>query len=303
MVWSPPKKVVYLSAAATCASLACLMKDYTGGRRYEGSHRIDKKVVIITGSNTGIGKETAFELAKRGAHVVMACRDARKCEVSLILQARQDIVLRTKNKYVYCRICDLASQESIIQFAERFKSEHQRLDILINNAGIMRCPHTKTKEGIEMQLGVNHMGHFLLTNLLVDKLKASAPSRIINVSSVAHHKGKIHKEDLNSDKHYDKAEAYYQSKLANLLFTRELARRLQGTGVTVNAVHPGIVDTEIVRHMSFFNSTLSAIFLKPFIWMFIKSPGQGARTTVYMALEESLKDQLHRRGSSTTSQG
>ncbi|PNF35977.1 hypothetical protein B7P43_G03541 [Cryptotermes secundus] len=180
MVWSPPKKVVYLSAAATCASLACLMKDYTGGRRYEGSHRIDKKVVIITGSNTGIGKETAFELAKRGAHVVMACRDARKCEV-----ARQDIVLRTKNKYVYCRICDLASQESIIQFAERFKS---------------------------------------------------------------------------------------------------------GTGVTVNAVHPGIVDTEIVRHMSFFNSTLSAIFLKPFIWMFIKSPGQGARTTVYMALEESLKD-------------
>lgn len=285
MVWNPPKKVVYLSAAATCVGLACLMKDYTGGRRYEGSHHIDKKVVVITGSNTGIGKETALELAKRGAHIVMACRDARKCEM-----ARQDIVLRSKNKYVYCRTCDLASQKSIMQFVERFNSEHQRLDILINNAGIMRCAHTKTEEGIEMQLGVNHMGHFLLTNLLLDKLKASAPSRIINVSSVAHHKGQINKEDLNSDRHYDEAAAYNQSKLANLLFTRELARRLQGTGVTVNAVHPGIVDTEIVRHMSFFNSTLSAIFLKPFIWMFIKSPVQGARTTVYVALEESLKD-------------
>ncbi|KAJ4435202.1 hypothetical protein ANN_23778, partial [Periplaneta americana] len=140
--------------------------DYTGGRKYEGSNRIDKKVVIITGSNTGIGKETALELAKQGAHVVMACRDAKKCE-----EAREDIVLRTKNRYVYCRTCDLASQKSIIQFVERFKSEHPRLDILINNAGVMRCPNSKTKEGIEMQLGVNHMGHFLLTNLLLDKLK------------------------------------------------------------------------------------------------------------------------------------
>ncbi|GFG29183.1 hypothetical protein Cfor_05003 [Coptotermes formosanus] len=227
MMWNPPRKVVYISAAATCVGLACLMKDYAGGRKYEGSNRIDQKVVVITGSNTGIGKETALELAKRGAHVVMACRDAKKCEL-----ARQDIVLQTKNKYVYCRTCDLASQKSVIQFVERFKSEHQRLDILINNAGVMRCPHSQTKEGIEMQLGVNHMGHFLLTNLLLDKLKASmhvsAPSRIINVSSVAHWKGQINKEDLNSDKHYDKAAAYNQSKLANLLFTRELARRLQG---------------------------------------------------------------------------
>ncbi|XP_069673073.1 retinol dehydrogenase 13-like isoform X25 [Periplaneta americana] len=260
-------------------------RDYTGGRKYEGSNRIDKKVVIITGSNTGIGKETALELAKQGAHVVMACRDAKKCE-----EAREDIVLRTKNRYVYCRTCDLASQKSIIQFVERFKSEHPRLDILINNAGVMRCPNSKTKEGIEMQLGVNHMGHFLLTNLLLDKLKASAPSRIINVSSVAHRKGKINKEDLNSDTCYDEAAAYNQSKLANVLFTRELAKRLQGTGVTVNAVHPGIVDTEIIRHMSFFNSTISAIFLKPFVWMFIKSPYQGARTTVYVTLEESLQN-------------
>jgi len=283
-MWNPPRKVVYISAAATCVGLACLMKDYTGGRKYEGSRRLDQKVVIITGSNTGIGKETALELAKRGAYVVMACRDTKKCEL-----ARQDIVLQTKNRYVYCRTCDLASQNSIMQFVERFKSEHKRLDILINNAGVMRCPHSQTKEGIEMQLGVNHMGHFLLTNLLLDLLKASAPSRIINVSSVAHRRGQINKEDLNSDKQYDKAAAYNQSKLANLLFTRELARRLQGTGVTVNAVHPGIVDTEIIRHMSFFNSTFSAIFLKPLVWLFVKSPQQGARTTVYVALEESVQ--------------
>lgn len=283
-MWNPPRKVVYISAAATCVGLACLMKDYAGGRKYEGSSRLDQKVVIITGSNTGIGKETALELAKSGAYVVMACRDTKKCEL-----ARQDIVLQTKNRYVYCRTCDLASQNSIMQFVERFKSEHKRLDILINNAGVMRCPHSQTKEGIEMQLGVNHMGHFLLTNLLLDLLKASAPSRIINVSSVAHRRGQINKEDLNSDKQYDKAAAYNQSKLANVLFTRELARRLQGTGVTVNAVHPGIVDTEIIRHMSFFNSTFSAIFLKPLVWLFIKSPQQGARTTVYVALEESLQ--------------
>ncbi|KAJ9576495.1 hypothetical protein L9F63_025609, partial [Diploptera punctata] len=172
----------------------------------------------------------------------------------------------------------------------RNKEEHKRLDVLINNAGVMRCPHTKTKEGIELQLGVNHMGHFLLTNLLLDKLKSSAPSRIINVSSVAHHRGHINKDDLNSESYYDEAAAYSQSKLANLLFTKELAKRLQGTGVTVNAVHPGIVDTEIIRHMSFFNSTFSAIFLKPLVWMFVKSPRQGAQTTVYAALEESIKN-------------
>ncbi|PSN43390.1 Retinol dehydrogenase 12 [Blattella germanica] len=154
----------------------------------------------------------------------------------------------------------------------------------------MRCPYSKTKDGIEMQLGVNHMGHFLLTNLLLDNLKASAPSRIINVSSIAHHRGEIKKDDLNSEKHYDGGDAYNQSKLANVLFTRELAKKLEGSGVTVNAVHPGIVDTEIIRHMSFFNSTLSAIFLKPLVWMFIKSARQGAQTTVYAALDKSLND-------------
>ncbi|XP_071453831.1 retinol dehydrogenase 13-like isoform X2 [Hetaerina americana] len=255
-----------------------------GGKRFQAPSRADGKVVIITGSNTGIGKETAREMARRGAKVIMACRDGNKCE-----KTREEIVLETKNKYVYCRSCDLSSQDSVRKFVERFNKEENRLDILINNAGVMRCPRSLTNEGIEMQLGVNHMGHFLLTNLLLDKLMESAPSRIINVSSVAHKRGKINKEDLNSEKSYDAAASYNQSKLANILFTRELAKKLEGTNVTVNAVHPGIVDTEIIRHMSFFNSYFSAIFIKPFVWMFVRSPPRGAQTTLYAALDESLE--------------
>lgn len=126
--------------------------------------------------------------------------------------------------------------------------------MLINNAGVMRCPKLMTKDGIEMQIGVNHMGHFLLTNLLLDLIQKSAPSRIVNVSSLAHTRGEIKVADLNSEQSYDSGKAYSQSKLANVLFTRELAKRLAGTHVTVNALHPGVVHTELGRHMGFFNS-------------------------------------------------
>jgi len=163
------------------------------------------------------------------------------------------------------------------------------LDILINNAGVMRCPRSLTSEGIEMQFGVNHLGHFLLTHLLLDKIKESAPSRIINVSSVAHTRGKINFDDLNSEKAYDPAVAYEQSKLANVLFTKELAQRLQGSGVTVNALHPGIVDTNITRHMAFMQSYMATMFLRPLFWPFVKSPKQGAQTTLYCALDPSIE--------------
>ncbi|XP_063231591.1 retinol dehydrogenase 13-like isoform X2 [Bacillus rossius redtenbacheri] len=259
-------------------------RDYSGGKSFSSDVRADGKVVVVTGANTGIGKETVRELAKRGAHVVMACRDLAKCE-----KAREEIVFETLNKYVYCRHCDLASQKSIRTFVKQFEKEHDKLNILINNAGVMWCPQSKTEDGIEMQLGVNHMGHFLLTNLLLDRLKAGAPSRIVNVSSIAHERGSINVEDLNSEKEYSKQKAYSQSKLANVLFTRELAKRLQGSGITVTAVHPGIVDTELIRHMGFFNSTFSSIFLRPLMWMFIKSPKQGAQTSLYAALDESLQ--------------
>lgn len=279
------KPVLLGSIVGTCVGGSILVKDYFGGKSYLGNETAENKVIIVTGANTGIGKETARELAKRKATVILACRDKEKCE-----KTREEIVVESKNKYVYCRHCDLASQKSIHQFVNRFKKEHKRLDILINNAGVMRCPYSKTEEGIEMQLGVNHMGHFLLTNLLIDTLIESAPSRIINVSSIAHTRGKINKQDLNSENQYDGGEAYAQSKLANILFTKELSKRLKGSGVTANSVHPGIVDTEITRHMSFANSYLASSLIKPIIWMFVKSPRQGAQTVLYAALSPDLNN-------------
>ncbi|XP_055606426.1 retinol dehydrogenase 13-like [Uranotaenia lowii] len=279
------KIVLATSIVGTAIGCGALLKDYMQGGRFEKKNaRADGKVVIVTGSNTGIGKETVLGLANRGAHVYMACRDMKKCE-----EARKEIVLETNNPNVFCRECDLASLQSVRKFVKQFKTEQPRLDILVNNAGVMRCPRSLTIEGIELQLGVNHMGHFLLTNLLLDQLKSSAPSRIVVLSSIAHTRGKINLEDLNSTKSYDPAGAYEQSKLANVLFTRELSKRLEGTGVTVNAVHPGVVDTELMRHMGLFNSWFSSFLIKPFVWPFLKSPLSGAQTTLYAALDPDLE--------------
>lgn len=273
-----------LSALGSLIGGCILIKDVIGGAKYDDETSARGKIVVVTGANTGIGKATARELARRKAKVIMACRDLEKCE-----RARKEIILTSKNKYVQCKKCDLSSQESIRAFAEEVKKENKKLHILVNNAGVSGCRKMLTAEKIEMQLGVNHMGHFLLTMLLLDKLKESTPSRIINVTSVAHKRGTINKEDLNSENTYDPGKAYNQSKLANILFTRELAKRLQGTGITVNAVHPGIVNTDIMRHSSFYDSWISSLVLKPIVWLFIKSPHQGAQSTIYAALEPSLE--------------
>ncbi|EDV36906.1 uncharacterized protein Dana_GF13188 [Drosophila ananassae] len=278
------RTVFWLSVAGTTVGAACGIKDLMQGGRFTKETDETGKVVIVTGANTGIGKETVRELAKRNATVYMACRNLKKCE-----EARKEIVLETKNPNIYCRQCDLASQESIRHFVAAYKREQTKLHILINNAGVMRCPRSLTTDGIELQLGVNHMGHFLLTTQLLDMLKKSAPSRIVNVSSLAHTRGEINTGDLNSDKSYDEGKAYSQSKLANVLFTRELARRLEGTGVTVNALHPGVVDTEIIRHMGFFNNFFAGLFVKPLFWPFVKTPKNGAQTTLYVALDPELK--------------
>lgn len=207
-----------------------------------------------------------------------------KCE-----EARKEIVLSTMNKNVFCRELDLASFSSIKNFAKRFKAEQSRLDILINNAGVMRCPRQVTNEGFEMQIGVNHLGHFLLTHLLLDFLKASSPSRIVNVSSIAHARGFIDTSDFNSEQSYDPKKAYEQSKLANVLFTRELTKRLEGSGVTCNALHPGIVDTELMRHMGIVNSFVGKFTVYPFLWLFTKRPNSGAQTSLYCALDPTLE--------------
>uniref|UniRef100_A0A4W4G0H2 Uncharacterized protein n=1 Tax=Electrophorus electricus TaxID=8005 RepID=A0A4W4G0H2_ELEEL len=198
-----------------------LLKKWIAGGGCYSSVRLDGRTVIITGANTGIGKETACDMAKRGARVVMACRDFIKAE-----KAAAEIQRSTGNVNVVVRQLDLASLISVRKFVHEFITTEDRLDILINNAGVMMCPHSLTEDGFETQFAVNHLGHFLLTLLLLDVLKRSAPSRVINVSSIAHKGGKIHFDDLNfNQKPYNALVSYRQSKLANVLFTQELSRR------------------------------------------------------------------------------
>ncbi|XP_034479707.1 retinol dehydrogenase 12-like [Drosophila innubila] len=268
---------------ALIAVAAYFIRQYMQGGKFDKETDETGKVVIVTGSNTGIGKETVLELARRGATVYMACRDKKRTE-----EARLEIIRETNNQNIYFRELDLASLDSIRKFAADFKNEQYKLHILINNAGIMHCPRMSTKDGFEMQLGVNHMGHFLLTNLLLDLLKKSAPSRIVNVSSLAHTMGKMNFDDLNSDKSYNSYSAYSQSKLANVLFTRELAKRLEGTGVTVNALHPGTVQTDLLRHYKFFETTIGRLMVKGFQWLLFKTTKNGAQTTLYAALDPDL---------------
>jgi NAD(P)-dependent dehydrogenase (short-subunit alcohol dehydrogenase family) len=205
------------------------------GGQYIKDTKIDGKVVIITGANSGIGKETAIDLAKRGGKVYIACRDIKRGEDAL-----KEIKEKSGTDNAYFLQLDLASLDSVREFSRKFHELESQLHILVNNAGVMACPKALTKDGFEMQLGTNHLGHFLLTNLLLDLLKASSPSRVVVVSSVLHRLGRIKKEDLMSEKSYWKWQVYGQSKLANILFTNELAKRLEGSGVTANSLHPGM---------------------------------------------------------------
>ncbi|KAM4772253.1 retinol dehydrogenase 13 [Rhinophrynus dorsalis] len=279
------KYIVRASMVGTVLGGAILLKDYTGGGNCPSKTTIVGQTVIVTGANTGIGKETALELAKRGGRIIMACRDMEKCE-----NAAREIRGKTLNHNVFAKHLDLASTKSIKEFAKNILEEEEKVDILINNAAVMRCPHWKTEDNFEMQFGVNHLGHFLLTNLLLDKMKNSGDSRIVNVSSLAHIAGEIDFEDLNWEKKkYDTKAAYCQSKLANVLFTNELVKRLQGTGVTANSLHPGVADTELGRHTGMHKSAFSSTVLGPLFWFLIKSPKQAAQPSVYLAVAEDLK--------------
>uniref|UniRef100_A0AAY3ZV41 NADP-retinol dehydrogenase n=1 Tax=Denticeps clupeoides TaxID=299321 RepID=A0AAY3ZV41_9TELE len=250
---------------------------YAGGGICRSKARLDGKTVLITGANTGIGKETALDLAGRGARIILACRDVEKGE-----EAATEIRTRVGGAKVEVRELDLADTCSIRAFAQKFLREVNSLHILINNAGVMMCPYTKTADGFEMHLGVNHLGHLLLTYLLIGLLKRSAPARIVVVSSLAHNFGWIRFHDLMSQGSYHSGLAYCQSKLANVLFARELAHRLKGSNVTVNSVHPGTVCTDLVRH----STIMSLVFT--FFTMFLKTPREGAQTSIYCAVAEEL---------------
>ncbi len=197
---------------------------------------------IVTGGNSGIGYEAAAALAGKGAHVVLACRDRRRAT-----DAADAIRRSRRHARVEAMTLDLASLESVRTFVEAFRQRHDSLHVLINNAGVMALPYRTTTDGFEMQFGTNHLGHFALTGLLLDRVLATPGARIVTVSSVAHRFGRIHFDDLQSERRYQKWEAYGQSKLANLLFTYELQRRFVGAGARAIAVacHPGYSATNL----------------------------------------------------------
>ncbi|MCT8139167.1 SDR family oxidoreductase [Anaerobacillus sp. CMMVII] len=237
-------------------------------------------VVIVTGANSGMGKATSLALAKTGATVVMLCR--RKLEGETAVREVRTI---SKNMSVELMLCDLGSQKSIREFCIEFQKKYHRLDVLVNNAGVILPGRHETVDGFELQFGVNHLGHFLLTNLLLEQIIASAPARIINVSSGAHKAGKIHFDDINLKKNYRVFRAYAQSKLANILFTYELAQRLKGTDVTVNCLHPGAVATNMGINRETGFGTLITRLLKPFF----QTSEQGAETAIYLATSAEIE--------------
>ncbi len=232
------------------------------------------KICIITGANSGIGKATALGLAKMGATVVLVSRDRARGE-----QAQSEIKAQSGNPNIDLLLADLSSQKSIRQLADDFKQRYSQLHVLINNAGVFSPRKRLTVDGIDMVFAVNQLAPFLLTNLLLDVLKASAPARIVNVSSGSHEANYLKLDDLQSEKHYRPMRAYGQSKLALVLFTYELARRLEGTGVTANCLHPGFVATNIAQRGL---PPPVRLLAKP-IFLFSISPEQGARTSIYLA--------------------
>ncbi len=239
------------------------------------------KVCVVTGANSGIGKATAMGLAQMGATVVMICRDPAKGE-----EAQNEIKEKSGNDAIDLMLADLTSQASIRQLAENIQQRYQQLHVLINNAGGVNLTRRETSDGLEATFVVNYLAPFLLTNLLLDKLKASSPARIVNVSSESHQSGYIKMDDLELEKGYRLMRAYGQSKLALVLFTYELARRLQGTGVTANCLHPGFVATNIGQNGvgSIGRSIVKLIFSRLGI-----SPEEGAKTSIYLASSPEIE--------------
>jgi len=239
------------------------------------------KVCIVTGANSGIGKATALGLAQMGATVVMVCRDQTRGE-----EAQNEIKTKSGNDAVDLMLADLSSQESIRQFAENFQQHYKQLHVLINNAGVVNLSRRETGDGLEMIFAVNYLAPFLLTNLLLDRLKANAPARIVNVSSDSHQSGYIKMDDLQSEEKYRFMRAYGQSKLALVLFTYELSRRLQGAGVTANCLHPGFVATNIGQNGI---GPVGRSIIKLIFSNFGISPEEGAKTSIYLASSPEIE--------------
>lgn len=225
------------------------------------------KVVMLTGANAGMGKEISLGIARLGAIVVMVSRNRERGKAAVA-----DVTQQTGNREVELLVADLSSQQSIRDLVKEFGARHDRLSVLINNAGVSLPKRQETVDGIETVFATNHLAPFLLTKLLLPLLTAGAPARIVTVSSGAHAMGKINFDDLQSARSYNEIRVYNQSKLANIMFTYELARRIAGTGVTANAVEPGFVKTNLKVPFPFS------------IFSFMRGKAaDGARPTVFLA--------------------
>ena len=241
---------------------------------------IKDKIVMITGANSGIGKQTARELNRMGAKVIMLCRNEDRAK-----KAMEEIIADTGNADIEILIGDLESQDSIRNAVSEFKKTHDKLHALINNAGFLNFKEQYTAEGYERTWAINHLGHFVLTNLLLDVIKASSPARIINLSSHGHNFAdeKPLEDMMYENKKYKHIKAYGNSKLMNLYFTFELARRLEGTGITVNAVHPGPIRSKFGRSK---NNPWWYRFGYSMSVPFLKSTKKGAATSIYLATSQ-----------------
>lgn len=258
-----------------------MLYEQEGHMQMTGS--MDGRVCMVTGANSGIGKETAVALARMGATVVMVSRDRQKGEAAMA-----EVRTRSRHERVELLLADFASQQSIRRLAADFRAGHPLLHVLVNNAGAFNARRTVTANGYETTFAVNHLGYFLLTNLLLDTLKAAEPSRIVNVSSRGHSGATINFDDLHKERGYGGMGAYGQSKLANVLFTYELARRLEETGVTANCLHPGGVMTGFGKNNSgFFKAVFTVAYIigRPFLL----TPAQGAETPVYLAASPDVE--------------
>ena len=242
------------------------------------SGKLQNKTAIVTGANSGMGMATVRALSDMGAKVIMLCRSEKRGTEAL------EKLSSEKYRDLELILCDLGNYDSIRAFANIVRRGYGHIDILVNNAGFISLDRQETEEGIERQFGINHVGHFLLTMSLLDLLREGG--RIVNVASGAHKTGKIHFDDINLTKGFNVIKAYSQSKLANVLFTRELARRVKDRGITVNCCHPGAVATNIgIDRDTGFGKTVTGL-LKPFF----QTPEQGARTAIFLASDDSVSD-------------
>jgi len=241
------------------------------------------KVVLITGANSGIGFEASVKIASMGAHVVMVARDRRRGDDALVA-----VKARSGSDTVSLLLCDMASMAGVRALAQDVLARHPRLDVLVNNAGSVKTSREVTEDGLEWTFAANYLGHFLLTNLLLDRLRESAPARVVNVSSDGHRRGTIEFENLQFERGgFSTLTAYARSKLAQVLFTRELARRLEQTGVTVNALHPGAVATGIWAKAAAPWYVRAPIAVAKVLFM--RTPSQGGDRIVYLATSPDVE--------------